>query len=242
MDILLDYYQYIPDRQNIQNISEYLKSFKEILKKIHEYDKSFQDNKIKMIQDIINMLNYINVETIIKSISMDLIGRISQYIYSNDIETYKSLLSEIEIRSCILHSDLNIETYFKRDERIGYHMLKMKEINNFTKYILYNITKMRELYERIIKLYKGLKLYETNLVSKLKINNIETFIDNLEEIENQVLTFKTNSECYEYYSNRRQQTIDNWKLIRDEFFELSYRPDLFKKIVLDEKEVCLFAS
>ena len=241
MDIT-DQYQYLQEYNNIQFFSEYLKSFKEILKNINEYDKSFQDNKIKMIQDIINMLNYINVETIIKSISIGLIGGISQYIYSNDIETYKSLLSEIEIRSGILHSDLNIETYFKRDERIGYHMLKMKEINNHTKHILYNITKMFEIYERIIKVYDNLKFYGNIEDSKLKINNIKSLIENIETIEKQVLNSKTNLDCYKYYSNRRNQTIEIWKLLQDEFFEISYRPDMFKKIVLDEKEVYLFAN
>lgn len=236
MDILLDYYQCIPERQNIQNISEYLKSFKEILKKIHEYDKSFQDNKIKMIQDIINMLNYVNVDMIIKSVSLELIGKIAQYKMSYQINEFKTSLVEIELRSGILTGDLNIETYFKQNERIGFHMLKMKDINNSTKYILYNINNLYELYECILNSIKR------NTFLKLNIDNIESLIKNLDNIETQVSNINSEYECYEYYSTRRHQTIEIWKLLQDEFFEISYRPDMFKKIVLDEKEVCLFAN
>ena len=39
---------------------------------------------------------------------------------------------------------------------------------------------------------------------------------------------------------RKEKTIETWKTIKDEFFEICYRPDLFKKIVLDEKEVSFF--
>lgn len=231
-----NYYQYVHENNNIQYFSEYLKSFKEILKNINEYDKSFQDNKIKMIQDIINMLNYVHVEAIIKSVSFDLIGKIAQYKISPQIEEFKTLLIEIQLRSEILKSDLNIETYFKRDERIGFHMLKMNEIYKLTKYILHHIEKLYELYECILNSIKR------NTFLTLNIDNIESLIKNLDNIETQVSNINSEYECYKYYSNRRHQTIEIWKLLQDEFFEISYRPDLFKKIVLDEKEVYLFAN
>jgi len=235
MDIT-NQYQYVQEFKNIQFISEKLKLFKEILEKIYEYDILFQNNKIKMIQDIINMMNYVNIDTIIKSVSLDLIGKIAQYKISNQINEFKTSLVEIELRSGILHSDLNIETYFKQNERIGFHMLKMKDINNSTKYILFYIKKLYELYECILESYKS------NTFLKLNIDNIESLIKNLDNIETQVSNINSKFECYKYYSNRRHQTIEIWKLLQDEFFEISYRPDMFKKIVLDEKEVCLFAN
>lgn len=235
MDIA-NQYQYIQEFKNIQFISEKLKLFKEILEKIYEYDILFQNNKIKMIQDIINMINYVNIDTIIKSVSLDLIGKIAQYKMSNQINEFKTSLVEIELRSGILHSDLNIETYFKQNERIGFHMLKMKDINNSTKYILFYIKKLYELYECVLKSYKS------NTFLKLNIDNIESLIKNLDDIETQVSNMNSKFECYEYYSKRRHQTIENWKLLQDEFFTISYRPDMFKKIVLDEKEVYLFVN
>ena len=229
-------YQYLQEFKNIQIISEKLKLFRENLEKIYEYDILFQNNKIKMIQDIINMLNYVHVEAIIKSVSFDLIGKIAQYKISPQIEEFKTLLIEIQLRSEILKSDLNIETYFKRDERIGFHMLKINEIYKLTKYILHHIEKLYELYECILNSIKR------NELLKFNIDNTDSLIENLQNIETQVSNLNLNFECYKYYSNRRNQTIEIWKLLQDEFFELSYRPDLFKKIVLDEKEVCLFAN
>jgi len=235
MDIT-NQYQYIQEFKNIQFISEKLKLFKETLERIYEYDILFQNNKIKMIQDIINMINYVNIDTMIKSVSLDLIGKIAQYKISPQIEEFKTLLIEIQLRSEILKSDLNIETYFKRDERIGFHMLKMNDIYKLTKYILHHIEKLYELYECILNSMKS------NTFLTLNIDNIESLIKNLDNIETQVSNINSEYECYKYYSNRRHQTIEIWKLLQDEFFELSYRPDLFKKIVLDEKEVCLFAN
>lgn len=238
MDIT-NQYQYVQEFKNIQFISEKLKLFKEILEKIYEYDILFQNNKIKMMQDIINMLNYVNVDTIIKSVSLDLIGKIAQYKMSHQIDEFKTSLVDIELRSEILHSDLNIETYFKQNERIGFHMLKMKDINNSTKCILYNIKKLYELFEYISNLYKSNTFIQLNIDN---IVNIESLIKNLENIETQVSLINYKFECYEYYSTRRHKTIEIWKLLQDEFFEISYRPDMFKKIVLDEKEVCLFVN
>lgn len=235
MDIT-NQYQYLQEFKNIQFISEKLKLFRENLEKIYEYDILFKNNKIKIIQDIINMLNYVNVDTIIKSVSLDLIGKIAQYKISPQIEEFKTSLVEIELRSGILHSDLNIETYFKQNERIGFHMLKMKDINKLAKYILYNINNLYELYECILNSIKH------NTFLKLNIDNIESLIKNLDNIETQVSNINNKFECHEYYSTRRHQTIEIWKLLQDEFFEISYRPDMFKKIVLDEKEVCLFAN
>lgn len=235
MDIT-NQYQYLQEFKNIQFISEKLKLFRENLEKIYEYDILFKNNKIKIIQDIINMLNYVNVDTIIKSVSLDLIGKIAQYKISPQIEEFKTSLVEIELRSGILHSDLNIETYFKQNERIGFHMLKMKDINKLAKYILYNINNLYELYECILNSIKH------NTFLKLNIDNIESLIKNLDNIETQVSNLNSKYECYNYYSNRKHQTIEIWKLLQDEFFEISYRPDMFKKIVLDEKEVCLFAN
>ena len=64
-----------------------------------------------MIQDIINMLNYVNVDMIIKSVSLKLIGKIAQYEMSYQINEFKTLLVEIELRSGILTGHINIETY-----------------------------------------------------------------------------------------------------------------------------------
>jgi len=55
-----------------------------------------------------------------------------------------------------------------------------------------------------------------------------------------MLDLKTNIENFYYYNGRMQNTIENWKIVKDDFFKISYRPDMFKKIVLDEKEVAFF--
>lgn len=45
---------------------------------------------------------------------------------------------------------------------------------------------------------------------------------------------------YIYHANRKYRTMEVWASVRDEFFTIAYRPDMFKKIVLDEKEVDFF--
>jgi hypothetical protein len=83
---------------------------------------------------------------------------------------------------------------------------------------------------------------------KPKFESDEMFTDNtwmgyqnvfigLEKIQNCLDMFLN---TYEYHANRKYPTIEMWMTVRDEFFVIAYRPDMFKKIVLDEKEVKIF--
>lgn len=134
-----------------------------------------------------------------------------------------------------------IEDYYKIYNEFHIYLntlLKLKE------QIKRNVDKESSMIDNIHK-KTFYELFQRNInYDIIYESNIIEIDEPLKEICSLILKIKKEYdsifENYQYYEMRKEKTIETWKTIKDEFFEICYRPDLFKKIVLDEKEVSFF--
>ena len=236
----MDSYHYVSEKNNILFTLEYLDSFKKTLNDFYEDNLYFETNKLKFIEDINNMLTHIYDKNILQHYSENLINLIKSSSYNNDLENFKNVMNKIELHSRIISSDLNIEIQITRDDMVYKHMSKINNLKKTSQDLLKNMSLLLSFYDKIYVKYIKLQFYSHYKITKININNIDLFINNINIIQKQMLDLKTNIENFYYYNGRKQNTIETWKIVKDDFFKISYRPDMFKKIVLDEKEVAFF--
>lgn len=238
----MDSYYYVSEKNNILFTLEYIDSFKKTLNDFYEDNSYFETNKIKFIEDINNMLNHVYDKNILQFYSDNIINLIKSSSYNDNLENYKNYINKIELHSRIISTDLNIQVQLTRDDIIYKHMSKINNLRRASQDILKNISILYSFYDKIFTKYnKNIKFHNyCNNIIKIEIYNIDIFIKNINKIEKQILDLKLNLENFCYHSGRKEHTIHIWKLLKDEFFKICYRPDMFKKIVLDEKEVSFF--
>lgn len=236
----MDSYHLVSEKNNILFTLEYLDSFKKTLNDFYEDNLYFENNKLKFIEDINNMLNHVYDKNILQHYSDNLINLIKLSSYNNNLENFKNEMNKIELHSRIISSDLNIEIQITRDDIVYKHMSKINSLKRISQDLLKNMSLLLSFYDKIYVKYIMLKFYSHYKIKKININNVDLFIININTIQKQMLDLKTNIENFYYYNGRKQNTIETWKIVKDDFFKISYRPDMFKKIVLDEKEVTFF--
>jgi len=233
-------YLYLNEKHKIVFTLEYIDAFKNAFDAFIEDNKYYECNKSKFIDHINNMIKYTNDKSIIKC-GETLIFYIKSFEYTNNISNFKKLLLDMELLSEIILNLLNLELYFNRDPLVYNHKSNLINFHKCILYIINNIKTLSDLYDKIHNNYlEKLKWYSFYVIKKYDIESIDNFIQNIDNIHNQILELNKNLDIYEYYSTRKDSTLEFWNSVKKEFFELSYHPNLFKKIVLDEKDVCLF--
>jgi len=78
----MDSYHLVSEKNNILFTLEYLDSFKKTLNDFYEDNLYFENNKLKFIEDINNMLNHVYDKNILKHYSDNLINLIKTSSYN----------------------------------------------------------------------------------------------------------------------------------------------------------------
>lgn len=208
-----------------------------------DHDKtSFSFSKEKYIQDLNITLNnnFVNMNTKIKQDILSLLKIFKIKYDISNILCYQNMLEIMEIYSKTISNDLWIQYLITRDDNIIECRSKINYFNFSIKDSLDNITTLFVAYEKIIDYYDKIKNYGNLKFLNFDLSKIHFLIDNLNELENHFTKIKENIDCSIYYMERQNDTIKTWKALQNEFFEIAYHPSLFKKIVLDEKEVSIY--
>lgn len=239
MDYLNQYY--LQDSY-IKIIYEELDKFKNKLIDIDHDKTSFVYYVKELIENINKMLNhsFINCNVKIKQDLNSLLKLMTIKYDVDNILSYKGILEIIEIYSKTISNDLWIQYLISRDESIHHYRSKINYLNFFVKDSLGNITILYVNYEKMVDYYKKIKINGNIKFMNLDMSNIDYFIKNINDLESHFMKIRENIDCNIYYIERENETMKTWKSLQDEFFQIAYHPILFKKIVLDEKEVSIY--
>jgi len=226
----------------LKNMYDEFNQFKNKLMDIEHDKTTFLFQKEETVEDLNEMINYsfINVNAKIKKDIYSLIKILNLKYDIDNILCYKDVLEIVEIYSKTISNDLWIQYLITRDENIHTYRSKINYINFSVKDNLGNITMLYVNYEKIIDYYEKIKMNGNLKFLNFDISKIDYIIKNIDELETHFSKIKEYIESSIYYLEREDETIKIWKSLQDEFFEIAYHPSMFKKIVLDEKEVSIY--
>jgi len=226
----------------LNNIYEELIKIKNKINDIDHDKISFSFSKEKYMQDLNIILNnnFVNMNTKIKQDILSLLKIFKIKYDISNILCYQNMLEIMEIYSKTISDDLWIQYLITRDDKIIEYRSKINYFNFSIKDNLDNITTLFVAYEKIMNYYDKIKNYGNLKFLNFDLSKIHFLIYNLNEFESHLMKINENIDCSIYYMERQNDTIKTWKTLKNEFFEIDYHQSLFKKIVLDEKEVSIF--
>lgn len=228
------------------------------IKKINEYferlliNRSFYSINI-MANNNINHVSDIVIEKL-KIINTKLKALI--YIDIDTIEELHNLFNCVFVYyTHVLYIGVDIDNCNNRD------VLIYKSINLFYKYYIHNLYRkvislqndiipmVSEIYDYITIILKDQIIKDDILIYEkcLKIYNKKSeniLNDKFLEICNKIIDYEdilrilnNKNKTVHYYEQRCENSKTLCNDIKDEFFTIAYRPDIYQKIVLDEKEI-----
>jgi len=232
-DNMKDGYKYIieliPDILNkIIEITSYPKINLHVLVNIKNLRKQMIELKnIKKYYQYLDQMSIIltNFDNILIKLNRHYIltGDIHVSFLKNELENYYYIFEDHYKIFNDFHILLN--NHIKLYYRLRMCIEENNEIDNINK------KKLKKIFSESIEIkYKD--IYEKNIINIDK--DLKDMCSLIFKIKNE---YDSIFENFQYHLSRKEKTTEIWKNIKNEFFVLCYRPDLFKKIVLDEKEV-----
>jgi hypothetical protein len=231
------------DLDNINVILFKLTNFYSNFKELKQDDDFFNDYKIEIINLIKSMDNqsYIMINISIKILSEDILKLLNKSYKIYDIISYLKILECLELKLDDFCKKLMIQSLTYNDMSINVnYRSKFIDFNFFIEDMIGKIDNIFSIYENILYYCEKLNYNGNIKIFKNNINDIKYIIENIDNLTDYFSRIKEDLECLMYYLERKDKTLYFWNIVKNDFFEIAYHPDLFKKIVLDEKEISFY--
>lgn len=222
------------------------------------------DTKIMKVFNEIN--NYTDLDLSILLTTQTLIAIFSKLdrnirlftVYNENIQAISSLIDKLNIlflRKMAKNYIKNIHDIKLKINDIQYIVNELEDnLKHFQSniriiinyYLIKKIDVLKDLYIMNDPIHRRvfLTLFEDRHLQKyinmnaVNFNEFFSFLVNMKTtLYKMDFEFETIKDTLEYHKSRKEKTTEVYKTFKDEFFECAYHPDIFKKIVLDEKEV-----